>query len=228
MSWSKRRSTCSKREARPGVPECVVYARMLASMIEAGGELPTMILWSAGWPQPPSNYYMPTQRPLQSGDMISMEIEARWGGYIAQNTQPAFLGPVPDEYLRMFDRQQNALHACYDMLHSGVTLGQIVDTCASFGTEEYSCQIIMHARGLGDDSPMAVYQTRDDLMRDWPIENNSTFIIKPVITRRAPWARLYWGDTVVATERGARRLGRRAPEIYSLSARGECSSPNQC
>lgn len=32
------------REARPGVPENVVYARMLADMLERGGEVPTMIL----------------------------------------------------------------------------------------------------------------------------------------------------------------------------------------
>lgn len=44
-----------RREARPGIPENVVYARMLASILEGGGEFPTMILWSAGWPQPPSN-----------------------------------------------------------------------------------------------------------------------------------------------------------------------------
>ncbi len=43
-----------REEARPGVPECVVYARLLASMVERGGELPSMILWSAAWPQSPS------------------------------------------------------------------------------------------------------------------------------------------------------------------------------
>ena len=36
------------RAARPGVPECVVYGRMLASMVEQGGELPMMINWAAG------------------------------------------------------------------------------------------------------------------------------------------------------------------------------------
>ena len=46
-------------------------------MVERGGELPTMILWSAAWPQSPSNYYMPTMRPLERGDMISLEMEAR-------------------------------------------------------------------------------------------------------------------------------------------------------
>ena len=53
-----------RREARPGVPENVIYARMLASMVEGGGEVPTMILWSVGWPQPPSNQYMPSRREV--------------------------------------------------------------------------------------------------------------------------------------------------------------------
>lgn len=54
--------------ALPGVPENVVYAHMISSIVEGGGELPSMILWSAGWPQPPSNAYMPTRRPLQRGE----------------------------------------------------------------------------------------------------------------------------------------------------------------
>ena len=205
-----------RREARPGVPENVAYARMLASMVENGGEVPTMILWSVGWPQPPSNQYMPSRRRFCAGDMILTEAEARWGGYIAQNTQPLFVGKAPDEYRRMFARQQEALAACHERLRPGSTVGEIVDVAASFSTAEYECRLIMHARGLGDDSPMAVYTRRDQLMRDWAIEENSTFIVKPVVRTPDQVKRIYWGDTVVATAGGARRLGTRRPEITEI------------
>ncbi len=204
------------REARPGVPENVVYARMLASIVEGGGEVPTMILWSAGWPQPPSNQYMPSRRILCAGDMILTEAEARWGGYIAQNTQPLFVGKAPDEYRRMFALQQEALAACHEKLRPGSTLGEIVEVAASFSRDDYQCRLIMHARGLGDDSPMAVYGTRDQLMRDWAIEENSTFIVKPMVRTPDNAKRIYWGDTVVATLNGASRLGKRRPEIIEI------------
>lgn len=203
-------------EAKPGAPECVVYMRLLASMVERGAELPSMILWSAAWPQSPSNYYMPTQRPLKQGDMISLEMEARVAGYNGQITQIAFLGEPPREYQEMFELQQRALARCYDLLHPGSIMGDFVEAVKEFETDEYTCRLIMHCRGLGDDSPICIGEFRDEIMRTWKIEVGSTFIIKPVIFARKEFRRLYWGDTVVATETGARRLGSRKPEIMHL------------
>ena len=189
---------------------------MIASIVEGGGELPTMILWSAGWPQPPSNHYLPSRRPFYAGDMICTEAEARWGGYIAQNTQPLFIGKAPDEYHRMFALQQEAVTACYDKLRPGYTLGDILELTAAFSTSEFDCRLLMHARGLGDDSPMAVYTARDETMRDWPLEENATFIVKPMVSTPDKTKRLYWGDTVYVTKDGAKRLGDRKPELIEI------------
>jgi Xaa-Pro dipeptidase len=205
-----------RAEAKPGAPECIVYMRMLSSMVERGAELPSMILWSAAWPQSPSNYYMPTQRPLAAGDMISLEMEARVAGYNGQVTQIAFLGEPPAVYQDMFELQQRALARCYEMLHPGSIMGDFVEAMKAFENDEYTVRLIMHCRGLGDDSPICIGEFRDEVMRTWKIEVGATFIIKPVIFARRGFRRLYWGDTVVATEKGARRLGSRKPEIMRL------------
>jgi Xaa-Pro dipeptidase len=205
-----------RAEAKPGVPECVVYMRLLSSMVERGAELPSMILWSAAWPQSPSNYYMPTQRPLQRGDMISIELEARVAGYNGQVTQVAFIGEAPREYQEMFELQQRAVARCYELLHPGSIMGDFVEAVKEFETADYTCRLIMHCRGLGDDSPICIGEFRDEMMRTWPIETGATFIIKPVIFARKEFRRLYWGDTVAATANGARRLGSRKPEIMQL------------
>lgn len=204
------------QEARPGVRENVVYARMLASMIEAGGELPTMLLWSAGWPQPPSNQYMPSRRELCAGDMICVEAEARWGGYVAQNTQPLFLGKAPDEYHAMFALQQEAVARCYDRLRPGNTVGDVTAAAEAVSRGDYKCSLIMHARGLGDDSPMVVHTPRNTVMRDWVLQENATFIVKPMVRSQDDSKRLYWGDTIVTTPKGAKRLGKRKPQIIEI------------
>lgn len=203
-------------EARPGVAENVAYARMLASIVEGGGELPSMILWSSGNPQPPSNYYMPTRRTFERGDIILTEAEARWGGYIAQNTQALFLGKADAELKSMFERQQDAIALCYEMLRPGTTIGELADAVAAKSTNEYECSILIHGRGLGDDSPIAIYKPRDDVMAKWVIQEKSAFIIKPLIRKAGSTKRIYWGDTVVCTERGARRLGSRPPAIIEI------------
>ncbi|CAO4140102.1 M24 family metallopeptidase [Methylorubrum aminovorans] len=64
---------------------------------------------------------MPSLRPLQSGDLISIEAEARWAGYVAQNTHPVFLGRAPDIYKELFHRQQEAIERCYEALRPGAT-----------------------------------------------------------------------------------------------------------
>jgi hypothetical protein len=116
----------------------------------------------------------------------------------------------------MFELQQRILARLYEMLHPGSMIGDFVEACKPFENDDYTVRLIMHSRGLGDDSPMCIGEPRDEVMRTWKIEVGSTFIIKPVIFAREGFRRLYWGDTVVATETGARRLGSRKPEIMCL------------
>jgi Xaa-Pro dipeptidase len=203
-------------EARPGVPENIVYAQMISSIVEGGGELPSMILWSAGWPQPPSNFYLPTRRPLRKGDIILTELEARYGGYAAQNTQALCIGRAPAEYHEMFALQQEAVRICYDMLRPGATLGAIAERINGLSDDHFDCSILMHGRGLGDDSPIAVYGVRDAKMANWAMEENSTFIIKPVVWNKDHSMKVYWGDTVICTPNGAQRLGKRPASIIEI------------
>jgi Xaa-Pro aminopeptidase len=203
-------------EARPGVPENVIYAHMISSIIAGGGELPSMILWSAGWPQPPSNSYLPTRRPICQGDVILTELEARWGGYVAQCTQSLWVGRAPAEYHEMFALQQEALQICYDMLRPGETLGAIANRINALGDGRFDCRILMHGRGLGDDSPLAVYGVRDETMANWVMQENSAFIIKPVVWNKEHSMKVYWGDTVICTAAGAQRLGKRPPAVVEI------------
>lgn len=205
------------KEARPGVPEATVYVRMLASMVEQGGELPTMLLWSAGWPQPYRTYMMPSQKPLQAGDVINAEIDGNYGGYRAQFTITATLGRARPEYQEMFRIQQEALQACYEHLRPGIRMGELLPICeaAARGTP-YTCRLIMHSRGLGDDAPVIVFGTRDPRILNWPIEENNSFIIKPVVWI-GEWEQFVcWGDQVVVTAHGPRRLGTRPPALIEI------------
>jgi hypothetical protein len=73
----------------------------------------------------------------------------------------------------------------------------------------------MHGRGLGDDAPMFIFS--DEEMRNWAIEENAVFMVKPVIMTEGRAKYVVWGDSVVATKTGARRLGTRPPEIIELT-----------
>lgn len=208
-------------EARPGLPENVLYTRMISGMLEQGGELPTMLLWSVGWPQAPRGYALPTQRRLQKGDMINAQIEANYCGYRAQVTVQAVLGRIPPGYEEMFTIQQVAIARCFHRLRPGARMGDFVRLCqdTAEGTP-FRCDLVMDGRGLGDDAPRIVRSTDDEHILSWRIAKNSVFVIKPRVwmppTGGRPGRFVSWGDTVVATPNGAKRLGRRKAEIIQI------------
>ena len=118
--------------ARPGVPECEVYAAMVHAMVKDGGELPTMLQWSAG-PEPHGNNIMPTLRPLERGDIVMNEIEARWAGYVGQGVQPMFIGRVDREWHDIFATCQEILQATYEIFKPGLTIGELNQFVVDWG-----------------------------------------------------------------------------------------------
>ena len=75
-------------KARPGVMENEVVATIWQTIIANGGDYPSMTHWGAGAGVPWASRMAP-HRKLQSGDMINTELEAKYGGYIAQTVQAA-------------------------------------------------------------------------------------------------------------------------------------------
>ena len=202
--------------ARPGVRECEVYAAMIHAMVKEGGELPTMLQWSAG-PEPHGNNIMPTLRPLENGDIVMNEIEARWAGYVGQGVQPMFVGRVEPVWHDIFRTCQEILHATYEIFKPGPTIGELNQFVVDWGKKHSAFMLrpLFHGRGLGDDAPVSARSTSDAHAR-WQLEENAVFILKPTVATPDGRKRLYWGDCVVCTSAGPRRLGKRPVEVIEV------------
>jgi len=202
--------------ARPGVAECEVYAAMLYAMAKEGGELPTMLQWSAG-PEPRGNNILPTLRPLEDGDIVMNEIEARWLGYVGQGVQPMFIGRVEPVWREIFRVCEEALAATYDIFRPGLTIGELNQYIVDWGKKHTSFLVrpLFHGRGLGDDAPVSARSTTDAHAR-WRLEENAVFILKPTVATPDGRKRLYWGDCVVCTPEGPRRLGKRPVKAIEI------------
>lgn len=203
------------RTARPGVAECVVYAAMLAAMVERGGEVPAMIMWSAGSGDALVSAGPPLLRPLAKGDLLRVEIEGRYAGYCGQVTQMAMLGPLPESYRDLWRLQQEALQACNAAIRPGITLGELAVRTESIakGTP-YRIKFLMHGRGLGDDAPIYIFNAPPEIQR-WTIEENASFIAKPTVSRDGH-PDVMWGDSIVVTASGPKRLGTMPAEFTEL------------
>jgi len=205
-----------EREARAGVPESVVYARMTQALLERGSEPTTLLLWAAGDPLPPMPATLPSLRPLGDDDVVMVEADAKWCGYLGHITTTHWVGEPDPTSRAMAAVQLEATRRCWEALRPGAQLGDLVGVCAeaAAGTP-YECKPIVHGRGVGMDAPVLVFEARDERTRAWTIEERSTFIVKPQVTDGQ--RKVIWGDTVVVTPTGARRLGERQPSFAAYA-----------
>jgi Xaa-Pro aminopeptidase len=199
-----------EREAGPGVCECVVYGRMMGWLLEQGSEPSTLLLWAAGNPLPPAVATMASRRPLAADDVIVVELDAKWCGYLGHGAMTAWVGEADATARTMAELQFEATQRCLEAMRPGTPMEALVKVCADVaeGTA-FQCKPIIHGRGLGNDPPVLVFHARDERTARWLLQENSVFIVKPVVSTADGTRKVMWGDTVVVTSTGARRLGTR-------------------
>jgi len=204
--------------ARPGITEKELYAAMTQTMLAAGGELPTLFFLGSG-PEVSQSSFVPTNRALQNGDRIVNEIEAKIGGYAAQAVSPLTLGKPGVDYQRLVELSAECFSAILHGMRPGATFGDLFDIYTKkiqqSGEGKYAwSHPMMHARGLGDDGPALLGDRDLERFRRIELKAGMVFILKP--QARAGKARVSIGDTVVVTESGARRLGRRKLKLIVI------------
>lgn len=205
-------------KAKPGVMENEMVAVVWHTIIANGGDYPSMSHWGAGTAVPWACRIAP-HRPLQAGDMINTELEAKYGGYIAQTVQAACLGKIAPELKRAFDASVAVFAELVKFMKPGVSFRQVVEhyrklVQASGHTPK---GMLLHGRGIGEDRPQITGEVDGDTYNsatytmhlDLPLVEGNVFVLKPgAMPGDAPDS-IRCGDTVVITKDGARRLGKR-------------------
>jgi len=212
-------------KARPGVMENDMVATIWQTMIANGADYPSMTHWGAGAGVPWACRIAP-HRPLQAGDIINTELEAKYGGYIAQTVQAAGLGRIPTELKRAFEVSVDVFAELVKSMKPGVCYRDVIALYRKLVRESGLIPkgMLLHGRGIGEDRPQitgevdgnrytsATYTQHLDL----PLVEGNVFVLKPgAMPADAPDS-IRCGDTVVIAKDGARRLGKRTftfPEI---------------
>jgi Xaa-Pro dipeptidase len=198
---------------RPGTPQSAAYGAIFGYLAENGCELPTMVQWAVGNPHVGTAVAGAPLRPFITGDALRTELEANWGGYHGQITMMKTLRPLSQREEDAFALQMAALEACYRLCRPGVVLRQMYDACTELAKgSQFSCHLMMNGRGLGDDAPLILPQGNTPRMLDWSIQENETFVIKPMV-RHPDGSSVQWGGVVAATTAGAKGLGSHRPAI---------------
>ena len=118
-------SAAFRSTAREGVGEHEIYAAMVAAHVRAGGELPSMILIGAArriW----QTQLLPTFRKLDGQDVVMIEAEPKYYGYMAQAVDTVSLRPLSDVEARLFDVSHECFQVLLDAMRPGVAYADLI------------------------------------------------------------------------------------------------------
>ena len=211
--------------ARTGAVDWHVWAAAHEAMMRGGSEIPVHCNWLSG-ANPVRTLTRPTLRKLELGDLIINELEASWIGYRSQAVQPVFVGRVNPTHQELFKVQQEVFETILAKLTPGITVRELAELTVAIGKKAAPAtgpaagaisQFTMHGRGAGDDGPIITSQARDPQQLAVALCQNMAFIFKPSSMTPNKSHICTWGDTVVVTPSGGRRLGHR-PHVLAVSA----------
>ncbi len=207
--------------ARPGVKDWEVWAATQYALMRNGSEIPVHCNWVSG-KNPKRTLTRPSMRILERGDLIINEIEASWIGYRAQGVQPVFVEVADPVHQELIKVQREVFNRVCASLKPGITVKELAELTQKAGAEAgpksgpaagAMTELTMHGRGAGDDGPIVTSHARSPRQLGVALRENMVFICKPSAISADGNYVCTWGDTVVVTARGGRRLGKRAHDL---------------
>jgi Xaa-Pro aminopeptidase len=205
--------------ARPGMDEGLLYTRVMQRMVGLGSEYYPMAFYSGlhGGGRLP-RFEDPTEgRTLQANYRIANEVDAVFGGLIAQEQQPIYLGRIPDAWQPAIELQRDMYYAALEHLTPGRPFAEFMDLINGFGEKRgMKSRLLMHGRGYGDDGPLFTPQNQGGRNRDLLIEKDCVFIVKPIAYSADGTFDTSWGGCVLVTEKGGEPLVKRMPGMAEV------------
>lgn len=200
--------------ARPGVLQRVVWLAMFNAMVNASGERPFRVSVRADGPGN-SALNRPLEEVMRAGQVLSQECSGCVLGYGSQVNHSVVVGsPAPADW----DAAAKDSLDTFEEMVAAIAPGKMVkEICASYDKRlvaraEKPGALVIHSGGLGTlprgGSAGAVGQI--------VLQAGMVFDVKPAF-RLKNGGTAQFGDSVVVTENGARRLGKREMKVVKLS-----------
>jgi Xaa-Pro dipeptidase len=202
---------------RPGAVDREIWGQMILAMARAGGDPPRFAhLGIAPLHDTRGSAVRPVGHAATAGDILFNEVDGRYAGYDAQGVQPIILGALPPDWADAWKVHLEAWERTWAVLRPGTTFSEVEAAVGPAAHGHIGVRQTLHGRGLGDDMPLITStSSRANRMGERVLEEGVGFVLKPYATwadERGP-KELNWGDTVIVTRDGARRLGNRPHEL---------------
>ena len=206
--------------ARPGIDAGVLYADVLARLIELRSEYyPLALTIDAMGAEKPRRYLNPPiGRRLERNTLITIETNAIRGAQVTQVCQSVLLGEIPDDWKSVIELHKEVYEAGLAMFKPGTTFGTLTDFVNGFGAKRGMKTVMqLHGCGYGDDGPLFSAKSRGDRVRDLRIEKGNAFVWKPIAMTADEKIKFTWGGPVIVTDRGCEALLKREHGLVTIT-----------
>ena len=206
--------------ARPGVDAGVLYADVLARLIELRSEyFPLALTIDAIGAEKPKRYLNPPLgRWLEPNALITNEVNAIRGAQLTQVCQPILLGKIPDAWKPLIELHKEVYEAGLAAIKPGTTFGALTEFVNGFGVKRGVKTVVqLHGCGYGDDGPLLSARSRGDRVRGLRIEKGNTFVWKPIAMTADEKIQFSWGGPLIVTDKGCESLFQREHGMVAIT-----------
>jgi Xaa-Pro aminopeptidase len=159
---------------RPGVTEREIAVALERRMVDLGAEKPAFDSIVASGPHGAVPHHQPGDRPIETGDLVTMDFGALYGGYHADMTRTVAVGRVSDWQREMYDLVAAAQRAGCRAAVAGADTRDVDaaarDLIAAAGHAEHFPHGLGHGVGLEiQEAPLLGYDKTGKLVDRVPI-----------------------------------------------------------
>jgi Xaa-Pro dipeptidase len=205
--------------ARPGTVHRDVWLKMYSTMVQASGERPWRLSISTRG-SGNASFGFPLDEVFRAGQILGQECSGSVLGYGSQVNHSVLLGsPAPADWAAAGQYCLDLFHELLDRVAPGKSVKEFCDFCGEKLKARGVARpggVLIHSGGLADLPRCGPGRMEggDDLV----FQAGMVFDLKPSVPVKQIPTPAEFGDSVVVTEKGARRLGKRKMELITLGA----------
>jgi Xaa-Pro aminopeptidase len=201
------------RAAVPGTTELELQAEAASAAIRAGGQ--PHFLYLSSTPMANPDRMVPqqdlTNRRLQPGDAIILELSAAYTAYSGQVLRTVTVeAELTETYRRLHDVAWQAFHEVARTIAPGLSAAAVVEAASLIDREGLTiCDDLVHGYGGGYLPPiLRTPNSRHGPVPDFVFERNMTLVIQPNVVTLDQRAGVQVGELVRVTDEGVVSLHR--------------------
>ena len=212
------------RAAVPGATELELQAEAVAAAIRAGGQ--PHFLYLSSTPMANPDRIVPqqdlTDRRLQAGDAIILELSAAYTAYSGQVLRTVTVeAELTATYRRLHEVAWEAFHEIARIIAPGVSAEAVVQAASLIERQGFSiCDDLVHGYGGGYLPPiLRTPDTSHGPVPGFVFERNMTLVIQPNVVTRDQRAGVQVGELMRVTDGGVASLHRVSQRLLHGGAR---------